>query len=145
MLTNQSLSERICNVITVWGFGSSVVMNAISQFLESDVAAKHLPSLAEWRAALSFAALGLLVLATLAWAISYISAERRGAEIQPMSADQSQHIQDAISVGLKTLHLGQQVSTVTTTFSEGKTIFLHGDVEYEGKVTVHTSPKDKKT
>src|SRR5260370_17582161 len=96
MARNGGLAEKVSNAITIWGFASSVVINAISQFLESDVARVHAPSLAEWGAALSFIAFGLLILAAVAWAISYIRSKKQEPPSQPMPAHQSPDIQTPI-------------------------------------------------
>jgi hypothetical protein len=139
-MANPTLFERICNVITIWGFGASVVVSAVSQFLQSDVASRTLPSLASWHTAFSYGAFALLLLAVILWAVTYIRSRMRTSP-----DEEAPEIEAALNRAVKMVDLGPEILSVTTTFSQGHSIYAHGNIEHEGKITVRTTaPKNKK-
>jgi hypothetical protein len=146
MATNGTLFQRICSVITLAGFASSVVVNAASQFLETDVSRQRLPSLAGWAAPLSFMAFGLLLAATVVWAVAWVGSHIWGARMSAPSYSlpfQLHDIEHAIDQGLKETFIlkGPPIKSVTTSLSQGEMTYLHDDVKYEGKLTVTVTPK----
>ena len=141
-MANETIFNRVSSVITVWAFGSAVVIDAASHFLQIDVAGKKLPSLSEWSSTFSFIALILLMIGVLAWATNYIGS-RMGDISRPLTTGEAHDLEDAVNRRLKQINLGDSITSVTTTFSQGRSLYTHGVVEYEGKVTVHATPKTK--